>query len=63
MKSTKYSQYTSKWTNLLLDRLLTKEQFDWLINHEGGQYYVDFTQRAIKFERKQDYEWFLLRWS
>ena len=62
MIATKYSQYTRTWKNLLLDREITNEQREWLNNHKGGDYYIHFSQKAIKFERVKDYEWFVLRW-
>jgi hypothetical protein len=64
MEYQKYPQYTKNYTNVLLDifKPLTKEQWRWLQNHDGGYYYIHRNGTAVKFERKEDAEWFVLRW-
>lgn len=39
------------------------EQIEWLRGHVGGGYHIHNSQHAVKFERRQDAEWFVLRWS
>ena len=58
---TKYPQYTKYWTNVLLKKRLTDEEYQWLLSHVGGQFHVHRLATAIKFENKQDAEWFMLR--
>jgi hypothetical protein len=52
---------TKDWVNVLLKLPLLKEQWEWLLMHEGGMYHIHRSGTAIKFERKTDAEWFILR--
>lgn len=66
MRYQPYPQYTSKWTNVIVDpnwrKAMTDEHTNWLKAHEGGQYHIHRNSTAVKFERKEDAEWFILRW-
>lgn len=62
MIHTPESHDTKTWTNVLLKTTLTREQWQYLIAHDGGMYHMHRSGTAIKFERKEDAEWFILRW-
>jgi len=55
------SYNTKDWTNILLKKPLTEEQWVWMRTHEGGMFHVHRSGTAIKFERKADAEWFILK--
>lgn len=61
MKYTTDSYNTKDWVNILLKKPLTEEQWAWMRTHEGGFFHVHRSGTAVKFERKEDAEWFLLR--
>jgi hypothetical protein len=52
---------TKDWVNVLLKTPLSKEQWEWLLMQEGGMYHIHRSGTAIKFERKADAEWFILK--
>jgi len=54
---------TKDWTNILLKTPLSQEQWAWLTGREGGFFHIHRSGTAIKFERAEDAEWFLLKWS
>ena len=56
------SHNTKNWTNVLLKSPLTKQQWEWLLAHDGGMYHIHRSSTAVKFERREDAEWFMLRW-
>jgi len=57
------SHNTKDWTNVLLTRPLNNDQWEWLRAHDSkGMYHIHRSSTAVKFERKQDAEWFMLRW-
>lgn len=66
MEYQRYPQYTSNYTNVIVDpdwkKSMTHEQFAWLKEHKGGMYHIHRNATAVKFERKEDAEWFILRW-
>ena len=64
MKPTKYPQYTKNWTNVFVgwNTRIPLEAIDWVLAQEGGEVHIHASGHAIKFERKQDAEWFILRW-
>ena len=55
------SYNTKHWTNVQLKKPITEEQYDWLRNQAGGMFHIHRSGTAVKFERKEDAEWFLLR--
>ena len=57
------SHDTKNWTNVLLKAPLSKEQWEWMVQHHGGMYHIHRSSTAIKFERTQDAELFILRWK
>lgn len=57
------SYNTKDWTNVLLKSPVSQEQWDWLRGHEGGMFHIHRSGTAVKFERKEDAEWFLLKLS
>jgi hypothetical protein len=61
MTEQRFSQYTSKWTNIPVSKV-EHRQLLWLTAHKGGQYHIHESGTRIKFERTQDAEWFILRW-
>jgi hypothetical protein len=64
MRTEKYGQYTSKWTNILSEEYkpFSGEAIDWLRTHESkGRYHLHRSGTAVKFELKEDAEWFILR--
>jgi hypothetical protein len=65
MEYQRYGQYTSNWTNVIVDpawrQPIVGEHVAWLKNHQGGHYHIHRNGTAVKFERKQDAEWFILR--
>lgn len=66
MRYQQYPQYTRNYTNVIVSqdwrKALSAEQVAWLKAHEGGMYHIHRNSTAIKFERKEDAEWFMLRW-
>lgn len=52
---------TKDWTNVQLKQPLTKQQWEWMLQRTGGMYHVHRSQTAIKFERHEDAEWFILK--
>jgi hypothetical protein len=66
MEYQRYGQYTSNYTNVIVSqswhKALSDEQIAWLVEHEGGMYHIHRSGTAVKFERKEDAEWFVLRW-
>jgi hypothetical protein len=52
---------TKNWTNVLLKTPLSKEQWAWLTQHQGGMFHIHRSGTAIKFERPEDAEWFILK--
>jgi hypothetical protein len=62
----RYVQYTSKWTNVILDPAwrepITGQQVAWLKAHPGGAYHIHRSGTAVRFERQQDAHWFIMRW-
>lgn len=64
MIAQRYPQYTKDWTNVFLgwNKKIPGEALDWVREHDGGMYHLHASGSAIKFERKQDAEWFMLRW-
>ena len=61
MRYTSDSYNTKDWTNILLKKPLTEDQWQWLQTHDGGFFHIHRSGTAVKFERKADAEWFLLR--
>lgn len=65
MEYQKYPQYTRDYTNVIVDPAwrepINGEHVVWLKAHEGGYYHIHRNGTAIKFERKEDAEWFMLR--
>ena len=55
------SHNTKDWTNVVLKTALSKEQWEWLLAHQGGMYHIHRSGTAIKFERRADAEWFILK--
>lgn len=55
-----YVQYTKGWTKVRERGGIPNERMTWIQNHEGGMYYYGFD--GLKFERKEDAEWYMLRW-
>jgi hypothetical protein len=66
MEYQKYPQYTSQYTNVIVNPAwrepITDEQAAWLKAHPGGQYHIHRSGTAIKFERQEDAHWFIMRW-
>jgi hypothetical protein len=66
MEYQRYSQYTKDYTNVIVDpswyEPITGDHVLWLKNHQGGMYHIHRNGTAVKFERKEDAEWFILRW-
>jgi hypothetical protein len=64
MIAQKYVQYTKDWTNVFLGwrNPILGEALDWIREQPGGMYHVHASGSAIKFERKEDAEWFVLKW-
>jgi hypothetical protein len=58
-----YAEHTTGWINVKLKGPLTGNHMVWLYGHDGGMFHIHNFQNCIKFEREQDAEWFLLRWS
>lgn len=63
MKYTSDSHQTKNWTNVLLKTPVSQEQWDWLQSNRGGFFHIHRSGTAIKFERAEDAELFILRWS
>jgi hypothetical protein len=65
MEYQRYPQYTSNYTNVIVSRdwrkAMSADQVAWLKNHKGGMYHIHRNGTAIQFERKEDAEWFILR--
>lgn len=64
MNSQRYTQYTSTWTNVLSEEYkpFSSEALNWLRTHESkGMYHLHRSGTAVKFELKEDAEWFILR--
>jgi hypothetical protein len=64
MNSQRYPQYTKDWTNILSERHkpFSSEALAWLREHKSkGMYHLHRSGTAVKFELKQDAEWFILR--
>lgn len=65
MEYQKYPQYTRDYTNVIVDPAwrepINSNHVAWLKAHEGGYYHIHRNGTAVKFERKQDAEWFILR--
>lgn len=65
MEYQRYPQYTNNYTNVIVNpnwhKSMSIEQINWLKNHQGGMYHLHRNGTAVKFERKQDAEWFILR--
>jgi hypothetical protein len=65
MEYQRYPQYTSNYTNVIVSQdwrsAMKADQVAWLKNHQGGMYHIHRSGTAIKFERKEDAEWFILR--
>jgi hypothetical protein len=57
-----YASPSLHWINIRLNESLTDEQYTWLCQHDGGEFYIHNFQHAVKFERSEDAEWFVLRW-
>lgn len=56
------SERTRAWTNVLLNEVVGFKRYRWLESHAGGRYHIHRSSTAIKFERAQDAEWFIMRW-
>ena len=65
MIAQRYPQYTKYWTNILnvgLYKPFPGEALDWLREHKSdGMYHLHHSGTAVKFELKQDAEWFVLK--
>ena len=55
------SYNTKDWTNVVLEKPTTEDQYNLLQSQQGGMFHIHRAGTAIKFERKEDAEWFLLR--